>query len=258
MTRVALAAALLISLGARAEQESARSHYAQGQAEYNLGHYAEALKEFEAAYKMRPVPALLFNIGQCHRFIGDFQSAVTTYRAFVRTADPNDKNLALARDLLKQSEAALAKQTAAQKAQPFGLVKPPPGGEETHPAPAPQMQPQPEPQQQVAVAPPPPVTKPAPIESTHTVLPAPPPEPERPRTWTWVAAGATGVAIAGGAFFELRARSTASDLSSAPHEQAELDQLQPRVGSDVSKARLLFGVATAAAIAAGALFVMHY
>jgi tetratricopeptide (TPR) repeat protein len=256
MNRVALAAALLLALGVRAEPESARTHYAQGQAEYNLGHYAEALKEFEAAYKLRPVPALLFNIGQCHRFLGDFASAVTTYRAFVRTADEHDKNMALAQDLLKQSEAALAKQNQAQKRQPFGLVKPPPGeepGPSASPTPGAQAPPV------VAAAAPPPAAAPAPapraaIEAAHPSLP----EPERPRTWTWVAAGVAGAAIAGGSFFELRARSTASDLTSAPHEQAELDQLQPQVGSDVSKARILFGAATAAAIAAGALFVLHY
>ncbi|MBS2025130.1 MAG: tetratricopeptide repeat protein [Deltaproteobacteria bacterium] len=127
LRRLIPVAACLVSLWAPAllaqsDDAAARAAYAKGQTEYNLGNYDGALKMFEEAYRLKPVPPLLFNIAQCHRNNGDLQKAANTYRSFIRNANPTDKNLGLAKELLAQVEDALKKQSAAQSAKPQGLA----------------------------------------------------------------------------------------------------------------------------------------
>src|SRR5882672_4871301 len=123
-----LAASLaLLAAPARADDASdandkARQLYAEGKAEYDLGHITGALAKFEAAYRVKPVPALLFNIAQCHRLLGDLNSAAMTYRAFLRN-DPNSPRAAQATELLHQVEEAMDRQRTAQQAPPLGLTQ---------------------------------------------------------------------------------------------------------------------------------------
>jgi tetratricopeptide (TPR) repeat protein len=69
----------------------AREHYNQGTRHFELGHYQEALGEFEAAYMAVPDPAFLFNIAQCHRKAGHDKEAVGFYKSYLRNA-PNAPN----------------------------------------------------------------------------------------------------------------------------------------------------------------------
>src|SRR5438552_7486793 len=128
---------LAVSLAAAADDASdargARAAFQKGQTEYNLGNYVEAAKHFEETYRSKPVPALLFNIAQCYRFTGNLEKAVQTYRSFLRNAPATDRNIALAKELLLQVEAALATKTRAEQRAPHGLApgstppEPPPG-----------------------------------------------------------------------------------------------------------------------------------
>ena len=43
--------------------------------EYNVGDFDAALADVTKAYKLRPAPALLFNIGQCHRALHNWEKA---------------------------------------------------------------------------------------------------------------------------------------------------------------------------------------
>src|SRR5438270_108619 len=52
----------------------------QAEAEYNLGDFRGALVKFEALYKETGKAALLFNVAQCHRQLGDLQQAAVNYR----------------------------------------------------------------------------------------------------------------------------------------------------------------------------------
>jgi tetratricopeptide (TPR) repeat protein len=70
---------------AQAARESAR----RATAAYNLGQYAEASRDFEAAYKLVQDPALLFNVAQSYRMGGEREKALTTYKSYLRTAPPN-------------------------------------------------------------------------------------------------------------------------------------------------------------------------
>jgi len=72
---------------------TAKEHYNQGTRHYQLGHYQDALGEFEAAYMGVPDPAFLFNIAQCHRKMGHDKEAIGFYRSYLHNA-PNAPNRA--------------------------------------------------------------------------------------------------------------------------------------------------------------------
>jgi hypothetical protein len=52
--------------------------------EYNVGDFDAALADVTKAYKLRPAPALLFNIGQCHRALHNWEKAEFFYRGYLR------------------------------------------------------------------------------------------------------------------------------------------------------------------------------
>ena len=58
----------------------------QGTRHFELGHYQEALGEFEAAYMAVPDPVFLFNIAQCHRKMGHDKEAIDFYKRYLRNA----------------------------------------------------------------------------------------------------------------------------------------------------------------------------
>jgi tetratricopeptide (TPR) repeat protein len=122
----ALAAAALLNAPRSAAQpdaatEMARALYEKGQRQYDLGHFEEALRLFESAYEAKPVAGLLFNIGQCHRRLGDLQNASTLYRSFLR-ADPDNRGADRARELLAEVEEKLRMQSSAAETPPKGLA----------------------------------------------------------------------------------------------------------------------------------------
>ncbi len=55
-------------------------------AEFNLGHFAESAALFEKAYQLDPAPVLLFNMGQCHRRLGNNDRALFFYRRYLEQA----------------------------------------------------------------------------------------------------------------------------------------------------------------------------
>jgi tetratricopeptide (TPR) repeat protein len=65
------------------ERTEAREHYRRGTAAFNLGHYEDAIREYEAAYQLREDPALLYNIAQAYRLAGDETHALRTYKSFL-------------------------------------------------------------------------------------------------------------------------------------------------------------------------------
>ena len=65
---------------------TAKEHSNQGTRHFELGHYQEALGEFEAAYMAVPDPVFLFNIAQCHRKMGHDKEAIDFYKRYLRAA----------------------------------------------------------------------------------------------------------------------------------------------------------------------------
>jgi tetratricopeptide (TPR) repeat protein len=249
MRAAALLAAVVLALpsAASAQDEdaprSARAAFQKGQTEYNLGNYAEAARQFEETYRLKPVPALLFNIAQCYRFMGNLDKAVQTYRAYLRNAAAGDKNVALATELLQQVEAALASKQKAERSAPHGLAPGAPA--DVPPAPRTAVP-------AVSAAP----TPPRPVPSQ--ILSSAPPEPRQPRVYTWVAAGTAAAALAGGAYFGHKSSSTLSDLQSGFHTRADIDSQSAAARGDAGKATVMLGVGAALAVAAGVLFALHF
>lgn len=80
-------AILLSSSSARSEPaKTAHQYAAEAEAEYNLGHFTESIPLFEKAYKLKPAPILLFNLGQCHRHLGNNERALFFYRRYLDAA----------------------------------------------------------------------------------------------------------------------------------------------------------------------------
>ncbi len=143
---------------------SAREHYQKGTSFYDLGRYAEAIQEFEAAYEIKNDPALLYNLAQSHRLAGNSEQALHFYRTYLRYV-PAAKNHAEIEDRIKQLEQLVAQKNAAQTEPPAQAF--PPGAT-------------PPPVQTQTTPPPPPVVT-APPETPPAMAPppgAPPPMPE--------------------------------------------------------------------------------
>jgi tetratricopeptide (TPR) repeat protein len=66
---------------ARAE---ARAHYEKATGAYALGRYADAAAEFEAAFVLKPDPAILYNAAQAYRLAGKKERALELYRSYRR------------------------------------------------------------------------------------------------------------------------------------------------------------------------------
>ncbi len=62
----------------------ARAHFETGRKRFALRQFRAALMSFKKAYELLPLSGFLFNIGQCHRFLGDWKSAIFFYSGFVR------------------------------------------------------------------------------------------------------------------------------------------------------------------------------
>ena len=82
--------ALLLSLAlsgaaARAAEEpgSARDHFKKGQTHYTLGEFNEAVAEFREAYRLENKPAILFNIAQAMRQVGQYKQAYFYYSQYL-------------------------------------------------------------------------------------------------------------------------------------------------------------------------------
>jgi tetratricopeptide (TPR) repeat protein len=82
---------------------SAKEHFNQGNRHYELGHYQDALGEFETAYMAVPDPVFLFNIAQCHRKMGHDKEAASFYKSYLRNA-PNAPNRAEVQKRIQELE----------------------------------------------------------------------------------------------------------------------------------------------------------
>jgi tetratricopeptide (TPR) repeat protein len=136
----------------------AREHYNEGTKAYDLQHYAEAAREYEAAYQIKDAPALLFNIGQAYRLGGDPAKAIGAYRSFLRRL-PNSPNRNEVQGLIED----LRKTLETQKKPPTGTMGSDPGtmhvpekqlppepGTAKEPVPEPAPQPPPAPKLEVS------------------------------------------------------------------------------------------------------------
>lgn len=97
---------LFLSALAYADNDEAKTRYEHGMKAYNLQDFKGALHEFQAAYVEKPDAALLFNIGQAQRQLGQYGAAARSYRAFLSQTPPDDTQRASVETLVHQMDEA--------------------------------------------------------------------------------------------------------------------------------------------------------
>ncbi len=212
---VAMLLTVLAAAPARADETlSAKEHYNKGTSYYDLGRYADAITEFEAAYQIKNDPAILYNLAQSHRLAGNAEPALRFYKTYLRRA-PKGPFKSETESFIAQLEQLVSQKSGSQSAPPTQTL--PPSGA-TEPAPAPPVT--------ETVPPPgaPPAAPPTPdLYNTGPLVPAPAPAAAPPSTsvgHTLRIAGIVGMATGGlfvilGAIEGGRAVGAANDVNNA-------------------------------------------
>lgn len=110
MTRAVLILLTVVTFGrvARADDppavREAKRHFERGEKLYALTRFGEALDEYQKAFDAKPIPAFLFNIGQCYRNLGDYEAAIFSYRKYLKLA-PDASNREQVEQLITDLEA---------------------------------------------------------------------------------------------------------------------------------------------------------
>jgi tetratricopeptide (TPR) repeat protein len=86
-------------------QAQAREKFNDGNAAYEQGNFRQALEAFEAAYQLAPLPGFLFNVAQCHRQLGNYARAASSYRRFLELSEKEPANAAMVNDLIAEMDA---------------------------------------------------------------------------------------------------------------------------------------------------------
>ena len=97
-----IVAILLLQLAAEPPQaaEAARLVHASIR-DYELGFFEKALHEAEEAYRIDPLPQILFNIGQCQKALKHWEQAAINYQHYL-TKVPDAPNRGKVEDLLTE------------------------------------------------------------------------------------------------------------------------------------------------------------
>lgn len=108
------------------DTEIARRHFEKGSGFYNVGDYAAAITEFEAARRIKPLPALDYNIARCHDRMEHAREAIKAYERYL-AAEPNASDEAEIRARIIVLRKRLAESAPAAPIEPAPLLKAPPG-----------------------------------------------------------------------------------------------------------------------------------
>ena len=92
-----------------APTERAKALFAEGNGHYSLGEFVQALLSYKRAYRIKPLPAFLFNIAQCHRKLEQHQDAITMYQSYL-VGVPDAQNKPLVESLITESRDKLAQE----------------------------------------------------------------------------------------------------------------------------------------------------
>lgn len=105
-----LAVLALLAWGEPADAQSsgaAQHHVEQGERFYRLSDYPAALRQYEAAYRLDPRPALLFNVARCHEVMANLELAIRYYRRYLRRT-PEAKDRAIVEQRIRNLRKRLA------------------------------------------------------------------------------------------------------------------------------------------------------
>jgi tetratricopeptide (TPR) repeat protein len=112
-----------------ASMRAAKRHFDRGEKLFALGKFDEALDHYQKAYDAKPLAAFLFNIGQCHRNLNDYDAAIFSFKKYLKL-EPDASNREKVEELIEELE----QKKAEVESKKLGLVKPPRGtGDEVPP-----------------------------------------------------------------------------------------------------------------------------
>ena len=265
-----LAIATFFSSPSRAQDssiEEAKAHAARAKVHYDLGEYEKAADEYILVYRIRPLPALLYNIAQSYRQAGQYDKARQFYKSYLREAKDAPNRDAIER-AIREIDDLLAKEKKAKDGPPKGVAQtpgvsaagnaaaglmPPPVAATAAPS---TSAPQPSGASSISAAAAvvsstgATAVAPAAAASSRAAIPNQPSrvaapigattsatvKPAKSRTLFWVAAGASAAALAAGGLLGLKT-------------------LGSRSPDDASKANLLYGIGGGLAVITGAILV---
>jgi tetratricopeptide (TPR) repeat protein len=84
---IVIAILLVLEGPTTSSRDEARQHFNAGRELQTAGKYDQAIAEYEDAYRLAPLPELLFNMAQAYRLKGDRKRAIELYERYV-TAVP--------------------------------------------------------------------------------------------------------------------------------------------------------------------------
>ena len=113
----------------RSATELAKGQAAKARQAYAAGQYEDALALFFTANRLDPRPALLFNLAQCHRQLGELVESASLYERYLaQDVKGNAAQRKLARELLAEVNgelALLAKRRQEEAAERAAVETPP-------------------------------------------------------------------------------------------------------------------------------------
>ena len=118
-----------------ADLRTAKRHFERGEKLYALTKFSEALDEYQKAFDAKPIPDFLFNIGQCYRNLGDYDSAIFSYRKYLKLA-PDAPNRDKVEQLISDLQEKQGQSDTQRDTQRLGL------GRNRRPEPAPEPDPE--------------------------------------------------------------------------------------------------------------------
>jgi tetratricopeptide (TPR) repeat protein len=176
---------LMISSAVVHAEDDAKAHYQKATAHFAVGEYHDAAFEYEAAFKLKQDPAILFNAAQAFRLAGENQKALLLYNNIIKLYPGTSYAKDSKERIQKLAESGTSPPAAAPAPEPSPVAPPP----VTPLAPAPG-------------APPPAVMTPPPSPPEAVISSSPPPSESHPfytHWWFWTGAGVlvVGAVVAG-------------------------------------------------------------
>jgi len=208
----------------------ARALFTQGEAHFASGAYEEARAAYVEAYELSKRPGFHFNIGQCHRKLGQHEQAIGAFKRYLAESE-HAPHAGEARQMIELSEQALAEDAARQPA-PVTEEESPPDliGE--------------------------PVAAPA---AAPVVAPAAAPQGADDRRrlrplYFWAAVGVGGAMLVTSVVTGAMSLGRSSDFKDPATPREQLDDLRDSGETLRTTANLTFGLALGAGAAAAALY----
>lgn len=87
-------------------ESKARALFDEAERDFGRGRFEEALAGYERAFAVMPLPAFLFNMGQCARNLGRYEDARALYRRYL-LLDPGAANRPVVDDLIAEMDRKL-------------------------------------------------------------------------------------------------------------------------------------------------------